>query len=63
MLKELLELLPEVQRKQLMYAFENNLGKIIPLDNEKFIGVNIPDTDRFIIEESSGKFACGRIKK
>lgn len=63
MIKELFNLIPEQQRKQLMFAFENNTDQIITLDDDKFLGVNVPDVDYLEIEEQAGAFSYGRMKK
>ena len=63
MIKELLNLIPDQQRKQLMFAFEQNTNQIITLDDDKFLGVNVPDVSHLAIEETAGAFSYGSILK
>jgi len=61
MIKQLLEQLLPVQKKQLMYAFEQEIAQYIKLDDDIFVGVNVTFLTNLIIEEESGVWACGRL--
>ena len=63
MIKKILNLLPDQQRKQLMCAFEQCVDQLIELDDSKFLAVNIIESDDYIIEEVAGAFSYGRIVK
>ena len=63
MIKELINLLPVQQRKQLMFAFEQNTYQIITLDDDKFLGVNVADVAHLVVEETAGAFSYGSITK
>jgi len=61
MLRDILDSLPEQQRKQLMYAFENEFAQFVELPGKKFIGVNVEPIKHLKITESAGKWATGDI--
>lgn len=62
MIKQLLEQLLPAQRKQLMYAFEQEIAQYIELDGGIFVGVHVAFLTNLIVEEESGVWACGRIQ-
>jgi len=62
MLRQALDNLDPVQRRQLMYAFEQEIAQYIELDGGIFIGVNVDVLNNLEIEEQSGVWAYGRIK-
>ena len=63
MIKELLKSIPQHLRTQLMFAFEQDMEQLVELDDDKFLGVNIVETNKLAIEEVAGKFFYGRIIK
>ena len=63
MIKELLASLPREVIDLLMYAFEEDMSKIIILKDSKWIGVNIRELKpRMIILEEAGSFTYGEYK-
>ena len=63
MIKEILKSLTLEERKQLMYAFENEFTQYIDLPNNKFIGVNIQSIKCLEILESKGVWSYGKKNK
>jgi len=59
MIKELLALLPDQQRKQLMFAFEQGIEQRIELEDGTLLGVNI-FTDGLDVTEQAGAFTHWR---
>ena len=63
MIKELLAGLPPEDNELLMYAFEQDISKVINLINNKWLGVNIRsfDPDMIVLEEA-GSFTYGEYR-
>lgn len=59
MLKEVLDNLTDEQRKQLMYAFENDLSQHVDLPGGRYIGVNTSHVRHLHASESAGKWSYG----
>ena len=56
MIKEILDKLPDDDRKTLIYAYESDIPLCILLPDDKFIGVYINEESiRYIIEEQIGR--------
>lgn len=58
---EILQSLCESDRKQLIYAFENEFTKIIYLTDNRFISVNIKPSNKYKIIEEQGAWAYGTV--
>jgi len=63
MIKELLRLLQPEQKKQLMYAFENEVTQYVKLPGNKFLGVNVGHLSCLVILESAGVWAYGELEE
>ena len=61
MIGEILKNLSDKDHKTIMYAFEEGLEQYIPIDEGKFIGVNIVFVKNLIIEQVEGAFSYGSI--
>jgi hypothetical protein len=61
-IKEILDSLPEIDRRVLMFAFESGITQHVKLDNNKFVGVNCEQNPNLQIEESAGSWSKGTIK-
>jgi len=61
-IKSILSSLGEEQRKQLMYAFENELTQVIVYAGKKFIGINCSHLSNINITESKNSWVIGEIK-
>ena len=63
MIKELLASLPREDSELLMYAFEQDISKVIKLLDNKWLGVNIRlvDSDMIILEDA-GSFTYGEYR-
>lgn len=60
MIKELLATLPKEENELLMYAFENDMSKVILLENNKWIAVNLSAPNaNMVILETAGSFTYG----
>lgn len=63
MIKELLAGLPKIDIDLLMYAFEQDISKVIILKNDKWIGVNVRELKpRMIVLEEAGSFTYGEYR-
>ena len=63
MIKELLASLPREVIDLLMYGFEEDMSKIIILEDSKWIGVNVRELkSRMIVLEEAGSFTYGEYK-
>lgn len=62
MIKAMLAILTTEQRRQLMYAFEEEFSQFIELADNKFIGVNITEASNLEVTEEAGVWSYGRIK-
>ena len=60
-IKDIINELPDEERKLLMVAFEQQITEIVKLVDGNFIGVNVVATDRIIIDETTGVWSIGRI--
>ena len=63
MIKEILKSLTPEQRKQLLYAFENNIPQYICIDGNRFIGVNVDHINHLIINQTEGVWSIGYLKE
>ena len=63
MIRDRLEQLKPEQKRQLMYAFEHDMGQYVKLNENYFIGVNVKPIRNLEILESAGVWAYGRIHK
>ena len=63
MIKDILDKLPEEQRKQLMHAFEHEFAQYVELPDGKFIGVNVTPVQHLRIRESAGNWHYGDVMK
>lgn len=61
MIKQILSLLSDEQRKQLMYAFELERCQLVELDDDMFIGVNVEPTGSLVVMETAGAWAYGKL--
>ena len=59
MIKELLATLPPELNEELMYAFENDMSKVIDLTANKWIAVNLVEKITMLILERAGSFSYG----
>jgi len=62
-IKSVLDTLSKSQRKQLMYAFENEFAQFVELPNKKFVGVYVRPIKHLKVEASAGNWYYGTIKK
>lgn len=62
-IKSVLDSLSTAQRKQLMYAFENEFAQFIKLPEGKFIGVYVRPIKHLKVEASAGNWYYGTIMK
>ncbi len=62
MIKELLNRLQPFERRQLMYAFDQEIAQYIELDGGIFVGVHVEPLKHLVIEEQAGVWACGKVK-
>ena len=60
--KDILASLGEEQRKQLMYAFNNDFTQIVITSGKNFIGVNCANLSNIEILEEHGSWILGKIK-
>jgi hypothetical protein len=61
MIKELLATLPKEENELLMYAFENDMSKVIVLPNNKWLAVNLRNLkNHMILLEEAGSFTYGK---
>jgi hypothetical protein len=58
-IKAVLDSLTDSERRQLMYAFENEFAQYIDLPMGRFIGVNIEPIKHLEIQEKAGVWAYG----
>ena len=64
MIKEILKTLGKLKLKELLFAFEVGQSYFVKLDDdEKFIGVNIPESGPYTIIEKEGAWSYGYIRK
>ena len=64
MIKQKLKELTDEQRKQLMYAFENEFSQHVKLPDGKFLGVHLTGTsDDLLITETAGLWSFGILRK
>ena len=61
-IKEILDGLPEQDRRQLYHAFENEFSQYIRIGTDRFLGVNVRPIKHLEITESAGAWAYGKIK-
>jgi len=54
--------LSDDDKKQLMIAFEGEFTQIVELNDFKFIGVNVVESDKHIILEQTGPWSYGELK-
>lgn len=59
---EIIQSLSDSERKQLVYAFENEFTKIVHLQDSKFISVNIKPSNKYLVEEEQGVWAYGTVQ-
>lgn len=59
MIKELLASLPKELNELLMYAFENDISKVVDLDNNYWIAVNQIKNSKLRVLETAGSFTYG----
>lgn len=62
MIRELIEKLDPRERQRLMIGFENEFSQHVELPDGKFIGVNMPEDEKFDILEQTGVWSYGEIK-
>ena len=62
MIKQLLKELDAVHKRQLMYAFEQEITQFVELEDGKFLGVNVDGIPFLEILEQAGSWAYGRIR-
>ena len=60
MIKEILEQLPDADKKLLMCAFEGDLSQEVILDDGTFLGVNVYVTDSIEVIEEINHWLHGR---
>ena len=63
MIRDLLEKISALDRQELIYALEEEIAQYIELDGGIFIGVNVEPLQHLIIEEQTGAWACGKVKR
>ncbi len=53
------------ERQQLAYAFDHGFSQFVTLDDETFVGVNINSLhlNHLVIEEETGVWSAGKIRK
>lgn len=62
-IKDILEhKITDIQRAQLMYAFEHNLAQFIEFERGKFVGVNTEYIKHLYPETIIGKWSTGIIR-
>ena len=61
-IKEVLASLSAKDRRQLMYAFNQEIAQYIPLPDEYFIGVHVDPLVNLEILTRAGAWAYGRLK-
>lgn len=62
-IKQVMEKLTEEEKKQLLYAFEQELPQYIKLPRNKFIGVNVDTIENLKVTGRAGSWAIGYLKK
>jgi len=63
MLRDIIKALGEADRKQLLYALEQELTSWVKLPEQKFVGVNITTLPQLTIIESQGPWSYGAINE
>lgn len=61
-IKEVLNTLPDKDRRLLMYAFEHELSQYVELEGNMYIGVNISGNKRLIPDSEAGVWSYGKVK-
>jgi len=62
MLRAVLDNLLDEERRQLNYAFENEMAQFVPLPQGKYIGVNAQHIKHLEPVETVGAWSYGNIK-
>lgn len=63
MIKDILDRLPDKERRRLMYALENEISQTVFYDGDKFIAVYVDDNPLMRIDQRAGSWCTGVIIK
>ena len=62
LIKDILDGLSDIDRRTLMYAFENNITHVVKLEDGYYVGVNMSISSNFQELQKVGVWSYGRLQ-